>query len=65
MEDGTVHAAALKWANYTTAEEQLKANAELAALQDAEGCPCLNQCLAVFIHQDKRSGNQHLMMLLE
>ena len=65
MTDGTVRAAAWKVLPYDTARQQFAANAELAALRDAEGCCYLGQCLAVFKHASVGGNGQSLSILLE
>ena len=65
MADGTVQAAALKKVAYSHPVHQYAFNAELAALRDAEGCPHLGQCIAVFKHEDKNEGGSCLSILLE
>ena len=65
MTDGGVCAAALKEVPYTTYEQQFAANAELAGLRDAEGCPHLGQCLAVFVQQSPDGTEHRLCILLE
>ncbi len=50
---------------YESPEEQGKANAELAGLRDAEGCPYLGQCLAVFKHVNPDDNKHYLCMVLE
>ena len=47
-QSGVVEPGAMKRLKYGTPWEQLKANCELAALKDAEGCSHLVQILAVF-----------------
>ena len=47
-QSGMVEPGAMKRLKYGTPWEQLKANCELAALKDAEGCSHLVQILAVF-----------------
>jgi len=50
---------------YESPEEQAKANAELAGLRDAEGCPYLGQCLAVFKHANPDDNKHYLCKVLE
>ena len=65
MNNGAVYPAALKQVRYDSATDQLRANAELAALRDAEGCSLLGQCLGIFTYQHSRDNKQYLAMLLE
>ena len=64
MRHGTIRPAAVKLVNYHTSHQQLLANAELAALKDAEGCPHLGHCLGVFPLRSK-SKQSYLFILLE
>ena len=65
MKDGTIRPAAVKRVWYDSSEEQLRANAELAALRDAEGCPHLGQCLGVYPLRTRDPNWQHLFIVLE
>ena len=64
MEDGTIRPAAVKMVPYNTSLQQLLANAELAALRDAEGCRHLGQCYGVFPWRSP-SNLDNLFILLE
>ena len=48
MEDDRVVAVAIKQLPYHKDVDKYRANAELAALSDSEGCPHLAQCYAAF-----------------
>ncbi len=63
--DGSIQSGAAKTMPYESPEEQAKANAELAGLRDAEGCPYLGQCLAVFKHVNPNDKKHYLCMVLE
>ena len=65
MNNGAVYPAALKQVRYDSATDQLRANAELAALRDAEGCPHLGQCLGVYPLRTRDPNWQHLFIVLE
>ena len=48
MDDDQVLPVAIKELPYESEEDQYRANAELAALSDSQGCPYLAQCYAAF-----------------
>ena len=65
MADGSYRAAALKTVAYATSFQQHRANAELAALHDVEGCCYFSQCLAVFVQGGEDNQSQRLIILSE
>ena len=60
-----VKAGAVKRMPYATPLQQSTAEAELAALKDAEGLPHLVQCLAAFDNTCAASGKRYLLIITE
>ena len=65
MDDGTEEVVVVKLLPYQTAEEILLANAELAALKDAEDCKNIVQCWGVFDHWDPVETKAYVQMVME
>ncbi len=65
MDDGTEEVVVIKPLPYQTPEEILVANAELAALKDAQNCETIVQCWGVFDHRDPFDGTAYVQMIME
>lgn len=65
LQSGERVAGACKRLPYHTQQERAAANAELAGLQDAEGCPHIVQCYGAFQHRCLASSKQYIFIVME
>lgn len=65
MDDGTEEVVVVKLLPYQTPVEILLANAELAALKDAQDCENIVQCWGVFDHWDPVENKAYMQMIME
>ncbi len=65
MDDGTEEVVVVKPLPYQTPEEILVANAELAALKDAQDCEDIVQCWGIFDYWDPLENKAYVQMVME